>query len=490
MHQSKPNTRWLLAVALVTLATLGLLFAPSAQAGNSRESAERSPSQAITNPEMRVFNEDLLVADGQVINDNVAVLNGDVTVRAGGVINGDLRVVRGDVDVAGKIQGDLAVVQGDVSLRASARIDGDVSIVGGQVERAEGAFVGGNFVGGPNRDWQEMFQEGNGSDVGRAPQLRGQWSPRSWFAAFLWRLVQAVLWTLLITGLVALIVWLAPGQVRQVSRTVEQEPALTFAVGLVVSLVVTFLSMGLFITICLAPAGFLLSGLLAIVALLGWASTTQLLGERLLALSSEGAAARIPALAMISGTALLLTGVTFFAWALLACLGFVVGLLLVAPGVGGVLVNLARRSGRGGTSPAAPAAPPAPAGVVVTNPPATPPTDEASSRDEQPENPSDESGIVSGDALGLTDAERAALQAGAGIAPAQPADFTRIRGVGPTFDRRLKEAGITTFAALAAAGPETLSVILGWPPERIIRDELIEQAAQLASTDSTPGQPE
>lgn len=475
MFHTKPNTRWLLAAVFVTLATLGLLFAPAAQAANSQESTERSRAQAIANPDLRVFNEDLLVADGQVINDSVAVLNGDVTVRAGGVINGDLRVVRGDVDVAGKIQGDLAVVQGDVSLRASARIDGDVSIVGGQVERADGAYVGGNFVGGPSQDWQEMFQEGNGSDVGNAPQLRGQWSPRSWFAAFLWRLVQAVLWTLLITGLVALIVWLAPGQVRRVSRTVEQEPALTFAVGLVVSLVVTFLSMGLFITICLAPAGFLLSGLLVIVALLGWASTNQLLGERLLALSSDGAVARIPALVFVSLTALVLTGVTFFAWALLACLGFVVGLLLVSPGVGGVLVNLARRSGRGRASPDGPTAPVAPAA--------------AASLTDQPDSQNGESGIVSGDALGLTDAERAALQTGAGITPLPPDDFTRIRGVGPAFDRRLKEAGITSFAALAAASPEALSAIIGWPPERIIRDELIEQAAQLATDEDTPGQP-
>jgi len=88
--------------------------------------------------------------------------------------------------------------------------------------------------------------------------------------------------------------------------------------------------------------------------------------------------------------------------------------------------------------------------------------------------------FVSGNDLGLTQAERNALQAGAGMPPGQSADFTRLKGIGPTFDQRLKEAGITTFAALAGLTPEAISAIIGWPPERIVRDELREQATALA----------
>jgi hypothetical protein len=42
-----------------------------------------------------------------------------------------------------------------------------------------------------------------------------------------------------------------------------------------------------------------------------------------------------------------------------------------------------------------------------------------------------------------------------------PDDLTRIKGIGPTFARRLQEAGITSFAALAALSPEEAREISG-----------------------------
>jgi NADH-quinone oxidoreductase subunit E len=59
-------------------------------------------------------------------------------------------------------------------------------------------------------------------------------------------------------------------------------------------------------------------------------------------------------------------------------------------------------------------------------------------------------------------------------------DFTVISGIGPTFQRRLKAAGIRTYADLAALTPEQVAEIIGWPVERVIRTGLIEQAARLA----------
>ncbi len=497
MNHIKHNAPWLLAAVAITIVTLGVLFTPAAQASEATVPSKWGFSQATFTPDQRVFNEDLLVADGQVINDNVAVLNGSVTVNAGGVINGDLSVVRGKVEVAGQIRGDLAVVQGDAVLQSSARIEGNVSIVGGDVQRAQGAYVGGNFVRGSNQDWRGLIEENNGADATGAPQFRDRQNQGSWLALFFWRLVQAILWTLLITGLVVLIAWLAPTQVRRIARTAEAEPALSFAVGIVVSLVIIFLSVGLFATICLAPAGFLLSGLLAIAGLVGWAAAASWIGEKLAALGTDGAAAQIPSLVYVALATLVLTGLALFSWAILACLGFAVGLLLVSPGVGGVLVTLARRTGRFGSPPPAPTADESMASVA--SPMESDDTDvkDSNVEDEEPTGP-----IHTGDELGLTAAERTALQTGAGIAPSEaqgpiaadelpkqtkpnkptePADFTVLKGIGPTFNRRLHEAGIVTYAGLAALTAEEVSAIIGWPPERVVQDELREQAAALAA---------
>ncbi|HMT21699.1 MAG TPA: helix-hairpin-helix domain-containing protein [Promineifilum sp.] len=43
-----------------------------------------------------------------------------------------------------------------------------------------------------------------------------------------------------------------------------------------------------------------------------------------------------------------------------------------------------------------------------------------------------------------------------GRAAPAPDDLTAIKGIGPTYARRLAEAGITTFAAIAAAAPDHL----------------------------------
>lgn len=46
------------------------------------------------------------------------------------------------------------------------------------------------------------------------------------------------------------------------------------------------------------------------------------------------------------------------------------------------------------------------------------------------------------------------------LAPTQPDDLTAIRGIGPVYARRLQDAGIATFAALAAQEPEKIGQIV------------------------------
>ena len=63
-------------------------------------------------------------------------------------------------------------------------------------------------------------------------------------------------------------------------------------------------------------------------------------------------------------------------------------------------------------------------------------------------------------------------------------DFKLINGIGPAIERRLNEAGVTTFAQLAALSPDGLATIVegaGVSSERIVRQDWIGRAGELAS---------
>ena len=64
-------------------------------------------------------------------------------------------------------------------------------------------------------------------------------------------------------------------------------------------------------------------------------------------------------------------------------------------------------------------------------------------------------------------------------APGEAEDLAKVWGIGPVFRARLAEAGITTFAGLAAADPQVVVVATGVPPARAA--DWIAQAAALAA---------
>lgn len=63
-------------------------------------------------------------------------------------------------------------------------------------------------------------------------------------------------------------------------------------------------------------------------------------------------------------------------------------------------------------------------------------------------------------------------------AASPPDDLTTIKGIGPTYAKRLMEAGITTFAAVAAASPDQLRAVTKAPP-MANPEEWIVQASSL-----------
>ena len=315
-----------------------------------------------------------------------------------------------------------------------------------------------------------------------------------WFLVFLGKLVRAFLWTLLITALVLLFVWLLPKQVKAISETAEKETALSFAAGAIGIMGAALLALILTVTICFALLALPLLALLALVILCGWTVTCYWLGRQLDGLVAGPGGSSWNPLISVGLSSLSVTGVAAFAWAIFPCLGFIIALLIGSTGTGAAVVHVARGSGRlpggvpGGSQgdPRADGEEPIQGGIDST--------EWTAETSEVPElgvaemhsdegNPPDLDCGENSVALGEPETERHEFTDFSPVdAPADATDddLTRIVGIGPTYAERLRDAGIATFAQMAALEAEEIATVLGCPAARVDRERLREQAMELA----------
>ena len=522
---------WTVAALIVALGTLVVLFSPFNQerGGNVNFFA----ADVAVEEDERIKGNLLLVGEDLLlkgrVDGNVLVIGGNAVLAATSRVDGNVSVVGGDVDVTGdsRVGGNLAAVGGDASLSGTSRVSGNISVVGGRVERHSGTQVGGNVnsrvytvpavpaglgneseiqvqIASQRAAAQKTVADAQSQIAGVQAQVVSQraaaeWAAAEalaqaashrppWFIVFLGRLVQAFLWTLLITGLVLLVVWLRPKHIERITQTAESETGLSFAVGAIVVMGSALLAAILTITICFALLALPLLAVLALVMLFGWAVTCCWLGRRLDEFLASQAKLTWPPLISVAACSLFITGITTFSWALVACLGFVVALLIGSTGSGAVLVHLARRSGRRSNvhgagpdalRPADGLAPPA-AEAPASASPAVP--DTLAETSEPPAGERLEADLAAD--LPATEEEQSPPESAPPddlSAPEKQDDFTRLSGIGPTFARSLQNAGIATFAQLAALEVEQAAAAVGWSATRVERERLRERAAELAA---------
>jgi predicted flap endonuclease-1-like 5' DNA nuclease/cytoskeletal protein CcmA (bactofilin family) len=586
MANLKRNAGWLAAVLVVSLFAVTVVFAPrsnvEAQAGGwerqlGRQDAQRTPlvSRArVESPSFefpaaqmpdgrQILGDDLIVEGGQTLEGNWSVYDGDAVVESGGRLAGSLVVYRGDIQieeggtvegdvtasgdigVAGQVGGSVTSWSGDVDLSSAASVEGDVNALSGDIEQEDGAFVGGSVVEGPALRLPRAPGRGMPGLVGPIEPLFGgidhQVGFGEWLVRSVLRMIAAALLTALVVLLVGVFAYTRPETVDKLRRTMSDNLALSFVVGLLANLTLLFLGGLLAVTICLLPVALVPILALLGINLMGWSAVSQVTGERIATFSKQPVHS---AVAVVVG-AIVLTGVVAFLWALGGCfrfIGFITFLAIASFGAGAVIVPwLNRRRDDGGTTGGSnggrmpsdgPSGGPAPArtsGVAgqETQPGAgaTPgveagidtdvaapvdyvtaqdviATEEASAegavpvvRDtpavqevQQPPEKSTETPDldVAAPVDYLTAEEVIAAQTAAPAKPAPEDNFTQIKGIGPVTDSRLKAAGIRTFGQLAATPPERIAEIIGWPLERVIRNDLPGQASHFAASRAAP----
>ena len=471
---------WRLAVVLVSALSLLVAFAP----------AQAAPPQAadpVNLEQSQIFNDDLTVRSGQTIDGDVVVYQGDVTVEnegairgnlivysgeieieEGGVVDGDITSFSGDIRIDGIVNGSVAALSGDVQIDSSAVVGGDVSVVSGAIDQDSGASVRGSVLRGPNLKLQLPAVPAIPGVPGIQVAVPAAPQPPSMIEMFLglvWRVIRALLVLALAAGVAVLFYVWRPQWLEETRIVLVERTALSFATGLLFNLFGLAVIGLLWITVCFRPPAVLLGLLFGAINLAGLAVAGNEIGLRIGQRFKEQ---WVMPFRMILG--ILVPG-AFIAvlWVLGSCFGFfafIGALALTSFGTGALLVKFlklgeARGPEAAPLAPMPPVPPSAPAKTAAVEQPVAPA--EVVAAESQPEVASDEL-VVAG--------------------PATVDDFTTIAGIGPVFDQRLKDAGIRTFADLAARTPAEIAEIIKWSPERVERSEIIAQARRLAQGDA------
>jgi hypothetical protein len=289
---------------------------------------------------------EVVIEDGEVINNDVVLFNDNLEIQSGAVVNSDVTLINGTARIAGTVNGDVTVFNGKLEILPGTTISGDCVLLSGTLrDPADGAAtnctvvahpeLAGLFGGFSNRVFPAIppippipAAPEQGEPLRPLPDVPSR--AREAGIGFL-----AAASSALLLGMLAMVVAAAiPRHLQRVQAAARQKPFASGGVGVltvfaVPSLLILLTILSALLTlICIGLLGFplVLALAIAFVAALcmGWVTVGTILGQWLLGRHKEGPA-RL-SLAAGAGTAVLTFVFTF----LPALLPFPFGLSLVA----------------------------------------------------------------------------------------------------------------------------------------------------------------
>jgi cytoskeletal protein CcmA (bactofilin family) len=255
-----------------------------------------------------------IVSAGQVAGD-VIVLDGPVEIA--GRATGDVVAISGPVRVTGRVDGDVVAVSDRAVLGPSARVGGDLRYGDERPVVAQGARVGGSIE---NEDW---------ADTVSSPG----WGIASWIG---WWLAVSV--STLLVGVLLLLV--APRMLVAAEQAARHRLWASLGWGVLVAIASPVAAVLALVTLVGIPFGVALLLALVPVLLVAYVTGAWIVGRRIV---KEPAS---PWLALLAGWGVLRV------LALVPVLGFLVGLVATAIGLGALVVALRRARRPAAAAPA------------------------------------------------------------------------------------------------------------------------------------------
>ena len=200
-------------------------------------------------------------------NDMVRVFQGDLVVPAGTVVQGDVVNVGGSIELEPNsvVQGDTVSILGSTLIDQGAVVLGDAAAVLGEVEVQRGGQVMGEHV---NVGLGKFFRSSR-----RHHSILSSLGPFGFFPTL------ALFAVVYLLGLLALRLW--PERVRQVGHALFEQPLKSFLVGFLCWLLLLPLALLLVISVVGIPVVFLLPVMIFLAITMGFSSLALRLGEAL-----------------------------------------------------------------------------------------------------------------------------------------------------------------------------------------------------------------
>lgn len=481
--------RWaVLAMASALLLTL-VAYLPAQAADVAR---------TVTNGNLHlkpgeVVKEDVFVMSGNVvlaeesrIEGDLSVMSGNIDVAKDAVIKGDVTSFSGDIKVLGEIRGDVVALSGNIDLLDGSSVRGDATVVSGNLNRDSNAEVRGDTIkgGGLGKmfSWNEgdfevdvNVEAGDATSNGEGRSSRGRG-----FGGFIAGIFGALFKTIILAAVAAGAAFIRPSFIESVQRRMKDELALCFATGLALNLGLFFLSIVAAITVIGLIVAIPILIMLPFLNLIGAVIAAAALGDRLIdRFKINVTPSSSYPLRVAVGTAMII-GPLALLWAMGGCFSFIAFLgsaALSTIGTGAIVLPWARkffgndfmqRNQTGAPS--------------NTSSAASSTTDAADSEPFTEEQKPSATADVSddSDSESAVETEIPIVKVVKRKPKADADDFTKIRGVGAVFASRLQDAGVNSYAQLAAMSAEEIGEIFGWPADRVERDDIIGQAKELA----------
>lgn len=193
----------------------------------------------------------------------IVQIGGRVNLNPTEIVN-DIILVAGDAQIHGHVKGYIFVFGGNVEITEGARVDGKVTVVLGEIIGKEG------LQNNPKHG-SDSYQEINGLKLATAAtSLMMEGMPREiWgnrqYAWFGWELMTFITLTLIHS----LLVLIFPHQINNMAAAISDRPVGGMVLGLIVLIIVPYLSILLILSIAGIPLVLLLSALLLPIAIYG-----------------------------------------------------------------------------------------------------------------------------------------------------------------------------------------------------------------------------